>query len=424
MIFVFVALVPIAAVAINAVRPPPLPPPQPPLVPGSTPIEHVVVLMKENHGFDNYFGTFPGVDGLPPNVSLPDGTGGTVRVHWIDGTSSPDIPHSREAMLRAYDNGSNDGFVEAAASFGPAAANATMGYYDGRQLGAYWSLARNFTLADEYFSSMLGPTVPNRLFSIAGTNAGLTSNILTGVRINLPTIFNQLEGRGISWTYYYTSGLFHGPLPDYFSGVSGNPDMTARLVTMDHLLPDLQAGKLSQVTFVDPEDDPAISEHPSQDITAGESWTMNLVETFRVMPQWNSTAIFLTWDESGGFYDHVVPPQVDAWGSGFRVPLIVVSPYVRRGFIDHVVMDHTSLLRFIADNWNLKPLTDREAHADDLFGAFAFPANTTSMGVSSVPTRAAWALPGPPTTGPLSSWMAAPASGAAVRPTEPTRRQA
>ena len=394
-VFLCAMLIPAMAIVVFVVESPPAAPPSPPPIPGTTPIEYVVVIMKENHAFDNYFGTFPGVDGLPPNVSLPDGYGGTVSPHWMGAASSPDISHSREAELVAYANGTNEGFAVAVDATDQALANVTMGYYDSREIGAYWSLARNFTLADHYFQSMLGPTVPNRMFSIAGTNAGMTSNDLVGARFDLPTIFDQLAARGISWRYYYSPGVLHGPLPSYFAGIASNASMKAQLVPMDRLLPDLRSNDTVQVTYIDPEEDPSISEHPPENVTTGEDWTMSVLHAVMDLPTWNRTAIFLTWDENGGFYDHVPPPPVDSWGDGFRVPLIVVSPYARRGFVDSQVMDHTSLLKFIATNWGLPDLTPREGQANDVFSAFNF--SVAGGGTSAAPVRQAASLgEGPP----------------------------
>ncbi|HYM38957.1 MAG TPA: alkaline phosphatase family protein [Thermoplasmata archaeon] len=385
-IFLVAILLPVAAVITRVIVPPPPPPGPPPLVPGVTPIDHVFVIMKENHAFDNYFGTFPGVDGIPPNVSLPDGYGGAVSPRWISSTSTPDISHTRGAEITAYANGTNTGFAIAVDGGDRALANVTMGYFDARQIGAYWSLARNYTLADRYFQSMLGPTIPNRLFSFAGTNAGVTTDVLLGASFNLPTIFDQLESRGVTWRYYYTGGFYHGPLPSYFTGISSNPTMMSRLVGMDHLVGDLNANDTAQVTIIDPEDSFDISEHPPQDVTVGEAWTMSIVRAIMGLRTWNSTAIFLTWDENGGYYDHVPPPQVDSWGYGFRVPMIVVSPYARRGYVDHTAMDHTSMLRFIDDNWGLPYLSVRVAGAGNLTSAFDFRAPASGSSVAALPS--------------------------------------
>lgn len=391
-IFVAAILVPIAAVAARVILPMPSPPGPPPLIPGTTPIDHVVVIMKENHAFDNYFGTYPGADGIPSGVALPDGAGGSVAPHPVNGTSTPDIPHDRNSELVSWDNGSNDGFAIAARAWGADRPNVSVSYYDASQVGGYWALAHNFTLADRYFQSVLGPTVPNRMYSIAATNDGRLDNFLLGQSFNVPTIFDQLSTRGITWKYYYTPSLFHGSLPSYFTGISSSPTKMSNLVTMDHLASDLAKGNLSQVTYIDPEDDPLISEHPAQDVTQGEAWTLGIIAAIRAQPAWSSSAILLTWDENGGFFDHVPPPQLDAYGLGFRVPMIVVSPYAKRGFVDTTVLDHASIPQFIGTNWRLASLNSREANAGSLLSAFDF--GNKSLGVSSL--DAGWTAPASP----------------------------
>ncbi len=350
------------------------------VVAGTTPITHVFVIMKENHAFDNYFGTFPGADGIPPGVSVPDGNGGTIVSHWINSTWTDDLPHSREAMLEAWNNGSNDRFAIVAEQWGPGRGSEAMGYYDARQLPYYWALARNFTLADHYFQPMFGPTIPNRLFSFAGTNAGLETNLIVFSSFDGLTIFDQLAAKGISWRYYHEPSSFHSPLPLYFKTLASNRAMLSQFVPLSRLSADIRAGDIAQVTYVDPEDSGTISEHPAQNVSLGESWTKGLIESIRSSPVWSTTAIFLTWDESGGFYDHVPPPQVDQWGNGFRVPTLVISPFAKLGWIDHTVMDHTSIMKFIADNWKLSYLTSRESSANNMSSAFDF----SSFGVTFV----------------------------------------
>lgn len=375
----------VAAVAVDLafVRQGPSAPTGPVLVPGLTPVLRVVVLMKENHAFDNYFGTFPGVDGIPPNVSLPDGAGRFVSPHWINATSTPDLPHGRQAMLESYDGGRNDLFATVAESSGSGLGNVSVGYYDGRQLGAYWALAARFTLEDRYFQSMLGPTIPNRFYSVAGQAGGLSSDVVPVGGIEMRTIFDQLQERGVSWRYYGDSSLISRPIPLYIPHIASNSAMAANVVPVSQLLPDIAAGNLPSVTYIDPKGEfpsqLARSEHPPGDVTVGEAWTVSVVDAIMASPMWSTTAILITWDESGGFYDHVPPPQVDGWGYGFRVPMLVVSPYARRGFIDHDVTDHTSILKFIAANWGLPPLTAREANATDMMSAFSFPPTTLSM---------------------------------------------
>jgi len=340
--------------------------------PPRTPIEHVVVIMKENHAFDNYFGTYPGVDGIPSNVTLPDGHGGFIAPHRLNTTWTWDLPHSRDAMLQSYNGGKNDGFAIAAESWIPGLGEAAMGYYDRHEVGAYWSLAENYTLADRYFQSMFGPTIPNRLYSFAGHAGGLTSNAIDLSGLDLPTIFDQMEAHRVSWKYYTSVGPHYTSLPEDLPHIRTNYRMVSKIVPLDHLLSDVMAGNLPQVAYVDPEADLGISEHPPGDVVAGVAWTVQTIRAIQASSVWPSTAILLTWDESGGFYDHVPPPQVDEWGYGFRVPMVVISPFAKKGWIDHDVMDHTSIMKFIADNWGLPYLTNREARAGNLTNAFNF----------------------------------------------------
>ncbi len=376
----FAAMLMTIATALSIVSRSPLPSP-PAIVRASTPIQHLVVIMKENHAFDNYFGTFPGADDIPSNVSVPDGQGGTTSPHWINSTWTWDLPHTREAMLQDYDHGKNDLFAVTANSWVPGLGNVSMGYYDKRQLAYYWWLASNYTIADHYFASLFGPTIPNRLFSLAGQAGGITTNPFPMPRLTFPSIFDQMEAEGIGWRYYFSLSLLSLPLPSSFTRVANDPDMMSKLVTLDHLLPDIASGNLPNVTFVDPQAGLSISEHPPDNVTVGEAWTASVVSSVMAGPQWGSTAIFLTWDESGGFYDHVPPPQLDQWGYGFRVPMIVVSPYAKRGFIDHDIMDHTSMLKFVATNWGLPSLTRREAQANDMLSAFDFGNGTETESV-------------------------------------------
>jgi phospholipase C len=389
----------------------------PPLVPGVTPIERVVVIMKENHAFDNYFGTFPGADGIPENVTVPDGAGGVLRPHWLNATSTLDIPHSREAMIQSYDAGRNDLFGVVANAAGPGLGNVSMGYYDSRQLPGYWSLARNFTLADQYFSSMLGPTYPNRLYSIAGQAGGVTTNPLPGSGVDVPTIFDQLEGRGISWRYYGITNEIETTFALQVPHIASNPSMASKVVHLAYLAPDIASGNFPSVTYIDPNGFlPAsikISEHPPGDVTFGDAWTAGIIDSIMASAMWPSCVVLVTWDESGGFYDHVPPPQVDEWGYGFRVPTLVISPFVRRGWIDHTVMDHTSILKFIADNWGLPYLTSRQARAGNLTGAFVFGARGTAAMTSSL---GAPILPIGSATAPLEVAVRPPASRLGASP--------
>ncbi len=377
-IFLAVIVVTGSAVLVAVVLAPPPPPPLP-IVDAATPIQHLVIILKENHGFDNYFGTFPGVDGLPPNVSLPDGSGGFVSPQWIDGTSTPDPPHDRASEIAEYDGGLNDRFYIVANAAGSGLGAAAMGYYNASQLAGYWDLASQYVLADHFFGPVLGPSVPNRLYAFLGQSCGVTGDIVLQGSLTCPTVFDQMEATGVTWKYYYTPSLLFPPTPLDFQQINSNDAMKAKVVTMASLDADLQSAPLANVTIIDSGNDGTISEHPPQDVTVGEAWTLGILRELEARPDWNSTAVFLTWDEDGGFYDHVPPPQVDALGDGFRVPFLLISPYARRGWIDSDVLDHTSMLKFIATNWGLPALTAREANASAMLDAFTFNVSAVSL---------------------------------------------
>jgi phospholipase C len=335
-----------------------------PVPPGAvTPVHHVVEIMMENHGFDNFFGTFPGVVGFPANASVPNGHGGNVSPYWISGSSTPDLPHDRNSELGDLDGGRMDGFVEEMELYNASAPDTPMGYYNSTQIGGYWTLASDFVLCDEYFAPVLGPTIPNRLYAIAGTSDGITDDSLPAAGIELYTIFDQLSSAGLSWRYYYepAGGT---PLPLQISPLKDTLSEERNVVPVAGLIPDIQSGNLPNVTFVDPEGSNVVSEHPPQNVTVGEQWSLSIIDAIESSPLWNSTAIFLTWDEGGGYYDSVVPAVMDSLGDGFRVPLIVISPFTADGGVSNLVLDHTSILKFIDQNWRLPYLTPRVQEAN------------------------------------------------------------
>jgi phospholipase C len=342
------------------------------------PIHHVIEIMLENHAFDNFFGTFPGADGIPPNTSLPNGQGGSVAPYAIIGNSTASPPHDRGSELIDLDGGRMDGFVEAAAAVNASLAAVPMGHYDATELHGLWDLAREFTLCDEYFASVLGPTIPNRLYAIAGDSGGITGDSLPSQGLALLTIFDQLHASGVSWKYFYQPGGAYPPLPLWISPLRENPVEVQDVVALSTFLPEVAAGNLPAVAVVDPQNTP-YSQQPPMSVTPGEDWTLGVIEAIEASPEWNSTAVFLTWDEGGGFYDHVRPPVLDSLGDGFRVPMLVVSPFSLGGGIDSTVYDHTSVLKFIDDNWGLPPLNVRVAEANDLGSALHLPAGSSEL---------------------------------------------
>jgi phospholipase C len=358
-------------------------------------------MLQENHAFDNYFGTYPGANGLNATVALPVKNGSSVTASPFHYSSlhPPSLDNSQAAAREAYDNGTMDGFVRAENT------TETMGYYDGRDIPYYWDYASQFVLMDNFFSSVMGPSTPNHLYLIAGQSGNLTRDVQK-IKPSFPVIMDELNSRGITWKYYSggAKGLrsFNAILPD-FASLQTNASWLNNLAPSNAFTSDIRNGTLANVTWVTPM--PSQDEEPPHNITVGEHYVVSTINTIMQSKYWNSTAIFVTWDDWGGWYDHVAPPQVDSLGLGFRVPCLVISPYAKQGYVDHTQGDFTSILKFIETTYSLPPLTGRDAAASNMLEAFDF---------SQAP-RAPLVLPGPyvadhyPLT--IASSEAAPSNG-------------
>jgi phospholipase C len=350
------------------------------------PINHILVLMQENRSFDHYFGRLPSfghrdVDGLPRAASNPDGEGMPVGAFLQDIYCHEDVSHSWNGSHRQYHDGRNDGFV---VTNEPGGARA-MGYYDARDLPFYYSLASTFAIADRFFCSLLGPTFPNRFFLLAGTSDGRIRNDI--VLFARPSIFGQLDEAAIPWRVYAGDVAFALLLADV------NPARLASIRPIAEYFEDAAAGTLPAVAYIDPrffgEVDTRADEHPPANIQVGQRYVADVVNALIASPQWPESVLFLTYDEHGGFYDHVppppacepddVPPQLregdvearfDRYG--FRVPLIAVSPYAKPHYVSHKVYDLTSVLRFIQTRFDLPALTRRDANARPPLELFSF----------------------------------------------------
>jgi phospholipase C len=350
----------------------------------ATPIEHLVVLMQENHTFDNYFGTFPGADGLPSDVCQPldvtDPSQGCIKPYHINQPRTSDPDHSSQAAREAYNDGLMDGFAAAQVNrnLDP---RATMGYWDGNDLPLYWNLATDYTLADRFFSSALGASQTNHMFWIAGQSGGGGGIPKEG--FSVPTIFDRLEAAGVTWKMYvqnfdptvtFRSSENHGPQVIWapllaFPRFIDNPALRSHIVDLSEYFDDLSNGTLPAVSYIVPS---GSSEHPPGNVTTGQNFGASLITALMRSEAWSQSLFVLTHDDWGGYYDHVGPPQVDAEGYGFRVPALFVSPYSRRGEIDHTVYDYTSILRFIENNWHVEPLTARDASANSIAAGLDF----------------------------------------------------
>lgn len=342
-------------------------------------IKHVVIVMMENHSFDNYLGALGRGDATIKRSNL-DATGKAVQQFPLSSTCQSvtgDVSPGWDVSHEAIGDLDNSGFARAIGE-------QSMGYYTEDQLPFYWSLARTFPLCDRWFSSCLAPTYPNRRFMQAGTAAGLIETRINSINDPLPAngvIFEQLDAHGITWKDYYNDLPQVGLFLEYAQAHQEN------LVNIDRFYVDARAGKLPFLSLVDcvfqGPTELSESEEDPRDVRRGEAFVAKVVNALFESPAWPHTLMIWLYDEAGGYYDHVVPPRaiepdditaVSQAGElkgrydryGFRVPAVVVSPYARRKYVSHVVRDHTSVTKLIETKWNLPALTYRDANADDL----------------------------------------------------------
>ncbi len=355
-----------------------------------TPIRHFITLMQENHTFDNYFGTYPGADGIPSGTCMPIGAAARPcfrPFHLGDNTiAQRDLDHSSATYRLQYNNGQLNGFIRALARRNQDGRLA-MGYRDGRDVPFYWNLADQYVLYDRFFSSAGAGSFLNHVYWVTGSAGSGYDRVPPNGFSNLPTIFDRLEAKGVSWKFYVqnyeprlnyrTINQFPGnrasqviwvPLLNY-SRYLDNPKLMRHVVDLSQFYKDAENGNLPAVSYIAPS---GPSEHPPSSIASGQAFVRSLTNALMRSSDWKSSAFLLSYDDWGGWYDHVKPPQVDQYGYGFRVPSLLVSPYARKGYIDHTTLDFTSILRFIEDNWNLRPLASRDARAKSIASGFDF----------------------------------------------------
>ena len=356
----------------------------------ATPIHHFVVLLQENHTFDNYFGTYPGADGIPNGVCIPvnpfKGPRPCVRPFHIGNQSIVDLDHSAYSARLDLHRGALDGFVRAQ-HVRSGSGSQTMGYYNGSNLPFYWNVADRYVLFDHFFSSMLGGSFLNHVYWVAAGNGNATQTVPSG-GLKVTTIFDRLQQAGISWKFYvqdYNPAINFRTLPHLKDSnrdsqpiwcplldiprFLDNPTLRSHIVDMSQYYTELRDGTLPQVAYLTAA---GTSEHPPGSLTTGQHFVHGLVNSLMSSREWDSSAFMLAYDDWGGWYDHVLPPHRDRYGDGFRVPAMLISPYARRHLIDHTTLDFTSMLKFIEQNWKLRPLTKLDAEAGSLAGAFNF----------------------------------------------------
>lgn len=389
-----------------------------PVAKGIQKIAHVVWISQENRSFDNYFGTYPGTDGIPPGTCLPVLPGSRRCVKpfhmpdggvGVDGGPPCDLSHLWNAAHAAYDNGRMDGFVWAEGSA------YTMGYYDERDIPNYWAYARHYTLCDRFFSSLNGPSLPNHVYMVAAQSGGLIVNAGSIKEVeedlddpdgfSFASIIKLLTQSKVSWKYYVETGpvleaekgdpdlhwtksakqfTLWNPLPA-FKQIRDTPNEMANQVPLTEYFSDLSHGTLPQVSIIIPSNQD--SEHPPAAVRRGMWYVTTLVNALMNSPYWKDSLIFITWDDYGGFYDHVAPPAIDAFGYGPRVPALVISPYSKRGYISHSVYSFESILKFIEERFNLPHMTARDDRADDMADCFNFNQSPNPPLVIPVPAK-------------------------------------
>jgi phospholipase C len=355
----------------------------------TTPIQHIVVIMQENRTFDNLFNGFPGADTVQTGMYK----GVTVPLVPTPLGGGPDLGHSHPGWWREWDGGRMDDFSDGATML-------AYSYVKPTEAVPYWTLAKNFTLGDRMFQSNTGPSFAAHQYMIAGQSAGASENptgnvwgcgaapdsrtLLVGPNgTDLPGVFpcfdyqtmgDLLDAKGVSWKYYApssTSDAFfilsaYQAIRHIFFG----PDWNNNVISPEtKVLTDISSGQLAQVTWVVPSFNN--SDHPGAP-AQGPDWVASIVNAIGASKYWNSTAIFIARDDWGGWYDHVPPPQVDNMGLGFRVPVIVVSPYAKQGYVSHVTHESSGFLTFTEKNWGLSPLGTRDTLTDDFSDCFDF----------------------------------------------------
>jgi phospholipase C len=368
--------------------------------------------MQENRSFDSYFGTYPGAAGLPKNVCVPDpANGGCIKPYVDHADSNSGGPHENPNSIADVNGGKMNGFI-GQAELGcttPRCKTDVMGYHVQSDIPNYWAYAKNFVLDDHMFESEDSWSLPSHMSMVSAwvANCPIPGNHPMSCKgtdqpgnrtATRPTPFEWtdltwlLHIHHVSWGYYLDHGAQvdgKGPgVPTIWNPLPGFTDVRldnqeANIQPLTNFLAQAKSGKLPAVSWIVPE--PADSEHPSALVSRGQAYVTTIVNAVMRSPDWDSSVVFLAWDDWGGFYDNVVPPAVDALGYGIRVPAMVISPYARRGFIDHQALSSDSYLRFIEDDFlasaRLNPRTDgrpdprpdvRESFAGNILRDFNF----------------------------------------------------
>jgi len=396
----------------------------PETLPGFGAIQHIVFLIKENRSFDNYFGTFPGADGV---TSATVSTGQVIPLGYTGDRPTRDLDHNWNASLIGTDYNKMDKFDLAPMC------SINEDYYCISQVTEsdipnYFQYAKHYVLADRMFSSLHGPSFPNHLYTIAAQSGGAANNpnntdtggnswgcdspqgasvAVIDPQGNLSEVFpcfdfqtlvDTMQTAGVTWKYYSPAQYQPGYIWNALDAINHirNTNLWSNVVPYTQFVTDAQKGQLPQVSWV--VEDGWSSEHPVSGSCVGENFTVQQVNAVMQGPEWGSTVVFITWDDFGGFYDHVPPPLNDQYGLGLRVPLLIVSPWVKQGYISHTQYEFSSFLKFVEERFNLPPLTSRDANANDMLDSFILnpssrtPAPPLVLAQRSCPVNSPYAL--------------------------------
>lgn len=373
-----------------------------------SPIQHVVIVVQENRSVDDLFQFLPGANTQSHGLNSQ---GQTVQLQAEELAAPYDLSHTHSAFLIEYANGAMNGF-DLELCKGTCPTNAAYAYVPQSQVGPYYTLAESYAFADNFFETDQGPSFPSHQYLVSGTstvsdtssnkasNNGITPNGQTTGGCDAPlgslvavitpqgtepislrtfpcfqrqSLMNEMDAAGISWKYYQAkpgAGLWNAV--DAISSIWSNPaEMAANVITPpSQVLSDVSNGQLADVTWVTPTQ--LASDHPRVTDGSGPSWVASVVNAIGNSRYWNNTAIFIVWDDWGGLYDHVTPTIYNSFELSFRVPLIVVSPYAKSGFISHAQHEFGSILKFTEETFGLPSLNTTDARADDLSDCFDF----------------------------------------------------
>jgi len=357
--------------------------------PGKSGIKNIVVVMMENRSFDHFLGWLPQVnpqaDGKQAGLTYVDRYRVPHDTHHLTEFAScgfQDPDHSYEGGRIQLNKGACDGWLRSGLND-----SLSIGYFEQADLQFLGQAVPGWTTFDRYFSAVMAETYPNRFYlHCAQTDRLHNGDVPFGTTFKLPSIWDRLKAKGVSGKYYYSDIPFTFLMQKHAPTTAQVGDSAAPLPGT--FFADAAAGTLPAVSYVDPQflnEDGGLSndDHPHADIRAGEVFMNQIYDAVRNGPNWKHTVLVITYDEWGGFFDHVPPekaPDVSHRTSlrGFRVPTVVISPFARRGHISHRTFDHTSILKMIEWRWGLKPLTPRDQHAHNLASVLDFANPDTS----------------------------------------------